>query len=285
MAPILRPGRTDDAQRCGEIIFDAFGSIAERHNFATDFPTVEFATKVASTLLGHPGFYSVVAESDGSLVGINFLDERGSITGVGPIAIDPSAQNSGVGRLLMQDVIARADQIGAPGIRLLQDAFHSRSFALYSSLGFKSRGTAAVFQGDAIGVSLPSHPVRPATVDDIEACQRLCRSIHGLERTGELRDALTLGTAMVVEHNGHITGYTTGLALQNYSIGESNAELKALIGAASGYGGAGILVPTENHDLIIWCLGNGLRVMKLMTLMTVGLYNHPQGAWMPSILY
>jgi hypothetical protein len=31
--------------------------------------------------------------------------------------------------------------------------------------------------------------------------------------------------------------------------------------------------------------GTGLRVVQLMTLMTIGLYTPPQGAYMPSILF
>jgi hypothetical protein len=34
-----------------------------------------------------------------------------------------------------------------------------------------------------------------------------------------------------------------------------------------------------------WCLEQGLRVMYLMTLMTIGLYTPPQGAYLPAVLY
>jgi hypothetical protein len=34
-----------------------------------------------------------------------------------------------------------------------------------------------------------------------------------------------------------------------------------------------------------WCLGRGLRVTQPLTLMTMGLYNEPAGAYLPSILY
>jgi hypothetical protein len=34
-----------------------------------------------------------------------------------------------------------------------------------------------------------------------------------------------------------------------------------------------------------WCLGHGLRMQYAMTLMTMGLYNEPAGAWLPSVLY
>jgi len=37
--------------------------------------------------------------------------------------------------------------------------------------------------------------------------------------------------------------------------------------------------------LFRWCLDNGLRVVEPMTLMSVGLYNEPVGAFLPSVLY
>jgi hypothetical protein len=37
--------------------------------------------------------------------------------------------------------------------------------------------------------------------------------------------------------------------------------------------------------LFRWCLDNGLRVVEPMTLMSVGLYNEPVGAFFPSVLY
>jgi len=58
-----------------------------------------------------------------------------------------------------------------------------------------------------------------------------------------------------------------------------------LIGAAASYPGPGFLVPTRNGELMRWCLAEGLRVAQPMTLMTIGLYNQPDGVWLPSVLY
>jgi hypothetical protein len=33
------------------------------------------------------------------------------------------------------------------------------------------------------------------------------------------------------------------------------------------------------------CLENGLQLVHQMTLMTIGLYNEPKGAYLPSVLY
>jgi predicted N-acetyltransferase YhbS len=97
MAIVLRPGTAADAPVCGNICYEAFKAIGTEHNFPPDFPSPEVASGLLSKLLAHPRFYSVVAEGEGHIVGSNFLDERSSIAGVGPITVDPTGQNRGVG--------------------------------------------------------------------------------------------------------------------------------------------------------------------------------------------
>jgi predicted N-acetyltransferase YhbS len=97
----LRPGRLEDTEEVGKIIFEAFAAIAQKHNFPPDFPSVDAGRKAAAYFLSHPGFYSVVAQDEDIVVGSNFLDERSTIAGVGPITIDPNYQNKGIGRRLM----------------------------------------------------------------------------------------------------------------------------------------------------------------------------------------
>ncbi|MGP3980694.1 GNAT family N-acetyltransferase [Streptomyces sp. KR80] len=282
---VLRPGTPADAADCGRIAYEAFTGIAGAHGFRSDMPSTEAAVGVMDTALDHPGFYSVVAELDGRIVGSNFLDERSAVTGVGPLTVDPAVQNQGIGRRLMLDVMERAAGRRAPGIRLLQSGYHSRSFALYVDLGFAFRETVACLQGPPIGRSVAGHAVREATDADLAACNDLCRRVHGADRGGEVADAVKQGTARVVEHDGRMTGYATDLAFWAHAVGETTEDIKALIGAASGFDGPGILVPASNSALLQWCLGNGLRVHELMSLMTIGLYNEPAGAYLPSILY
>jgi hypothetical protein len=59
----------------------------------------------------------------------------------------------------------------------------------------------------------------------------------------------------------------------------------ALIAAAPEFTGPGFLLPTRNYEVFAWCLANGLRLMQPMTLMTIGLYNDPAGAYLACILY
>jgi hypothetical protein len=119
----------------------------------------------------------------------------------------------------------------------------------------------------------------------LDACNALSRRVHGFDRAAELAHAVRQNTASVVERGGRITGYATSLAFFGHATAETNPDLQALIASVDSFGGPGILVPSRNSALLRWCLANGLRVVQPMTLMSVGLYNEPAGAWMPSILF
>jgi predicted N-acetyltransferase YhbS len=281
----LRQGTPADAEACGRICYEAFRAISERHGFPPDFPSPAFAAATLGQLLAHPGFHSIVAERDGRIVGSNFLDERATIAGLGPITVDPEGQNAGIGRRLMLAALARAGEKQFPGVRLLQAAYHNRSLSLYTTLGFDVREPVVILQGAPIQASVPGHTVRPAGERDLEACNRVCIGVHGHDRSGEVREAIREGTARVVEHDDRITGYTTGIAFFGHSIGETNEDLKALIAAAHEFAGAGFLLPARNAELYRFCLANRLRVVYVMTLMTLGLYHEPAGAYLPSVLY
>ena len=281
----IRQATAADAPECGRICHDAFAAIANFHRFPPDFPSIEVATGAVLGLIEHPGFFGILAEDNGRIVGSNFLDERSMIRGLGPITVDPDAQDRRIGRSLMDAMLERSTRQRAPGVRLLQSAYHNRSMSLYAKLGFDVREPFAVIQGKPLGLKVPGCTVRSATDADLEACDALCVRVHGHDRNGEVRDAVAQGTAMVVERHGRITGYATGVALFGHAIAETNDDLQALIGAAEEFGGPGFLVPICNTDLLRWCLAHDLRVVSMMNLMTIGLYQQPRGAFLASVLY
>ena len=253
--------------------------------FPQTFPRRQVAVAIFASRLAHPGYHVIVAELDGRIVGSNVLDERSTMVGVGPIMVDPTIQNRTIGRQLMQAALQRVAERRCPGVQLVQAAYHSRSLCLYSTLGFEVREPLVNLQGLPLALSIPGYAVRRATAGDLDACNALCRRIHGHDRSGELLEAITDGTAAVVEHGDHLTGYATVLGFSGHAVGESNAELQALIGAAAEFVGPGFLLPTRNGELFRWCLAHGLRVVQPMTLMSMGLYNEPRGVFLPSILY
>jgi GNAT superfamily N-acetyltransferase len=285
MTITLRRAEVAEARVLGDIAYRAFKAIADAHGFPPDLPSPEAGAGMAASLIGHPGVFDVVAEQDGRILGSNFLDERNPISGVGPITVDPTLQDDGAGRALMGAVMRRSEERGFAGIRLVQSGYHNRSLALYLKLGFEARAQLVCLQGPAIGRGILGCAVRSASPDDAAACNRLCLRVHGFARAGELADAIAQGTARVVERAGRVTGYATMVAFFGHAVGETNDDLKALVGGAPAFGGPGFLVPSTNGALVRWCMDHGARITQTMTLMSIGLYNPPDGAWLPSVTY
>lgn len=285
MPVTIRRATPADAPSAGQICFDAFSTISRAHNFPPDIPHPDHATGLLTMMFSTPGFYCVVAEDNNRILGSNCLDERSIIHGVGPITVDPATQNHGVGRLLMQSVLDRSATQRAAGVRLVQAAFHNRSLSLYTTLGFDVREPLACMQGRTSTRGIPGCTVRPATTADLPACNALSIAVHGFDRSTDLEQSIAHGSAIVTERDSRITAYATIIGFFGHATAETTPDLCALIAATDTLAGPGILVPTRNAALFRWCLANGLRVTQPMNLMSLGLYNNPAGAFLPSVLF
>jgi len=281
----LRPASAADAAECGRICYEAFRHIAAAHGFAPDFPTAEFAQAALGMMLEQSTVTGIVAERDGCIIGSGLFSDGGAIAGVGPISVDPSTQDDHIGRRIMERLLELCAERHFVGVRLVQAAYHSRSMALYAKLGFALREPLVCLQGAPLGLSLPGFDVRAAIDLDIEACDAVCFRIHGHTRHIELSEAIAQQTASVVERHGRITGYMTSLGFVGHAAAESTPDLQALIGAAPHIVGPGFLLPSRNAALFQWCLAHGLRVTQPLSLMTLGMYANPTGAYLPSVLY
>jgi GNAT superfamily N-acetyltransferase len=282
----LRPVSVADADACGRICFAAFDGIARKHGFPPDFPAPEAAVGLITLFASHSRFHGIVAEKDGRVVGSNFLDERSSVAGIGPITIDPAVQDAGIGRALMEAILERARTRSFVSVRLVQAAYHSRSFSLYTKLGFDVREPLSVVSsgGDSAEIG-GGRSVRVGTQADRDVCNALCTRVHGHDREGEVHDALEAGTLNIAERDGRITGYSTGLGYFGHTVGEAWQDVAAFIAASPAIEGPGLLVPSRESDLLRWLLARGARVIQPFTLMTIGPYTEPRGGWMPSILF
>jgi hypothetical protein len=199
--------------------------------------------------------------------------------------VNPSIQNQGLGRTLMKAVMDRAQEKKFAGIRLLQSAFHNRSLSLYTKLGFAVREPMSVMRAPVHKPAVAGYNVPACTEKDAPVASAICEAVHGHSRAGELRDGIQMGTAVLVKRDGRLTGYASGFGYFGHAVAATNAALKALLSADANYSGPGIIVPTRNADIFRWCLESGYKVLHPMTLMTIGLYNEPQGAYLPSVLY
>jgi GNAT superfamily N-acetyltransferase len=282
----LRAVEPSDVDACARIVFEAFGGIHDHHRFPRDFPVPEAATAMMQGWIPPSEIWGVVAEVDGGVVGCNFLDERDPIRGVGPITIDPKAQNAGLGRKLMEAVLERGKN--ARGIRLVQDGFHMRSLSLYTSLGFDVTASCIVMTGEPRGDAVDGVEVRPVTDGDLEQCEALYKKVHGFERTGSLRDAVHGPLSpFAALRDGRVTAYATAVNFwpMNHGVAETDEDMKALLlGAAAAGESMALLVPLRSA-LFRWCLEQGLRGVKPMNVMALGEYQEPRGSWFPSVLY
>jgi GNAT superfamily N-acetyltransferase len=262
--------------------------IAERHNFRPDFPSAEAAIQLAQAFFASPQVFGVVAESDGQIVGSNYLWEYDAIRAVGPITIDPSVQAKGTGRKLMEAVIERGK--GSAGIRLVQDSFNTASLSLYASLGFDVKEPLVMIEGEVKGDVPLDVEVRPIREEDFAACAELALKVHGFERVNELRNTPPFLTSFVAVRKGRVTAYASAphFWALNHAIAESEEDMRALLTGAGNLSDSqplSFLLPTRQTDLFRWCLKKGMRVIKPMTLMAMGEYKEPHGCYLPSVGY
>ena len=284
MTTTLRAARTGDIPACSRAMFEAFRHIAERHGFPPDFPNADVAGELLSWMLRAKGFDAFVAEEQERIVGSIFVSRRSQVGGISVLTVDPTAQDRGAGRRLMQQGMRHLLEQGHTRMQLVQASYHNRSLCLYAKLGFIASEMLSNMVGKPIRSELPECTVRQANGGDADACNMLCHRVHGFDRGEELSDAIAHGTAAVVERGGRITGYTTGVGFLGHGVGETNADLKALIASADAFSGPGILIPTGNAELFRWCLKNGLRVVQQMILMGTAPSNPPNGAYWPAVL-
>lgn len=279
-----RTAASEDAGRLGTIAFEAFYKVSTEHNFPPDFPSPAAGIGLVEMMIGREDVFSVVAEN-GEPLGSNFLWEADEIDGVGPVTVDPEVQNSTIGRELMKRVIRRSEENGKAGIRLVQAAYHNRSLALYTKLGFDVVEPLSAINGEPFEAKVGGRVVRPLETGDIEDANKLCIAAHGISRRNEIAGAAASGAGLIVENDGRLSGYATLLGFFGHAVAKSNDDLKALIGSGREIAGPGFLLPTRNGDVLRWCFENGLRIVMPLSLMSRGFYKTPQSPFMPSILY
>jgi GNAT superfamily N-acetyltransferase len=286
----IRSATEADAQACGRICYEGFRAVTDRHGYPPVFASIEVATRRLAAFLANPSVFGLVAELEGKrrIAGFNFLSERDPVRAIGPIAVDPSLHGYGIGRRLMQVALDRAR--GAPSVRLVQESYNIQSLSLYASLGFDAREVYAVVTGTPGPAALPPDwEVRPLREGDIPACEWLQQHVLGYSRINELRETLAAGAPWAALRDGRLRAYASVPTSwqANHAMAETDEDLQALLlGAArSRPEPLALLIPVRRAELFRWCLAQGLRAVRPMTLMSVGKYREPQGAYVPSVLY
>jgi hypothetical protein len=85
MEIVVRAMEPADADECTRIVYEAFAGLHDHHRFPRDFPTLEAASQLTGNFIAHPQIWGVVAETDGRIVGSNFLAARSGESGRLPL--------------------------------------------------------------------------------------------------------------------------------------------------------------------------------------------------------
>ena len=286
LAPIIRPVRIEDVQAAAAAAFAAHSALASRTGHPSEHPTPAFSSGLMNFKVKDPNATGFVAEHAGGLVGSVFLNRFPStpVAAIGPLTVDPAAEGCGAGRMLLEAALAAAHQARLDQVRLVQSPAHLRSLCLYIKLGFEAREPLVLMTSGASAAST-DRSVRVAVAEDIPLCERLCARVLGFARLDEIRLAVAQKAALVALSEGHITGYATGIGLRGHAVGETTADITALIAAAPVVTGPGFFAPVRNAQLMHWLLERGYRAVWPATLMSSGAYQEPAGAYLPSIAY
>jgi predicted N-acetyltransferase YhbS len=282
----LRRATGSDIDACARINYEAFKDISDRHQFPTDFPTLEYSAEFIRLSIESPLFFDIVAESEGTVVGCSFMDERNPIRGIGPVSVDRTFQGRGAGRAMMKALLERGQN--ARGLRLVHESFNMASLSLYASLGFEVKEPFVLLEGKFRSRPESGVEVRPMASEDVGECAALCKKLYGCDRTCDIELALDANAPFVACKDGRIVAYTCAISAINHSVGETEADMQALLLGATALSAAervSFHVPLRYASLFRWCLQEGLRAIKPMSVMSVGEYRQPQGCYFPSFVY
>jgi hypothetical protein len=93
----------------------------------------------------------------------------------------------------------------------------------------------------------------------------------------------------VAVRDGRVTAYASAPNFWpfGHAVAEGEEDMRALLAGAAAQTGEPLsfLLPTRQAGLFRWCLSRGLRVVKTMTLMSMGEYVEPRGSYLTSVLY
>jgi GNAT superfamily N-acetyltransferase len=124
---------------------------------------------------------------------------------VGLVVVEPSQQGKGIGRQLMNTVMADA------GARALQLLATQAGLKLYQQCGFRECGSIGQHQGvpAAIGaVALPPNTlVRPVSREDLASLCELDAAAFGSPRRWLIHAVFEVGRGIVAETGGRLAGF------------------------------------------------------------------------------
>ncbi len=193
--PVIRPMRESDLDAADRVHRIAFGTrfgLPDPSKFRGDAQIVRarWATEPEATL---------VAEIDGTIVGGACAMGWGSVFILGPVFVDPQQARRGLARLLVREMLVRADQSGSTLAGLFTFPESATHLRLYEGFGFVPQALTPILSKAPEPRTPRAHllfsQLAPAEQEDaLHGLRQLTGSIFpGLDLTREVRAVARLG--------------------------------------------------------------------------------------------
>lgn len=171
----------------------------------------------------------------------------------------------------------------------MQEAYNVHALGLYASLGFSVKEPLVRLSGRPRSRPRAGVEIRSLTERELPECEALYRQVHGITRTDDLRDGLRLFRTFACLRAGRIVAHTYAVfgGILAWGIAKTDDDMQALLHgvAAAIPDPLAFHLPTRQERLLRWCLDEGFRIEKPLTLMARGEYHEPRGCWFPSGFY
>lgn len=274
-----------DLEIAGALLFQAFERAARARGYTPPWSDEAQAyAQLERYREDEPG-HVVVAEEGGAMVGVGAVRVRGEVATLGPIA--SYLEGRGIGGVLVDELLRRADEVGALATRLYADAWNPAAYALYAGRGFAVVDVVAhVERMPAPGPALESaRGLEVRALDarrDLDELQRLDIKLTGHDR----RQDLAAMVRLVARRRGAIVGYlgvraAAGRTLLGPAVAVDPSDLFTLIthALAAGEGEVPGMVPgqplharlsTAAPVASMAAMGLGFRIRELGVMMSRG---------------
>ncbi|MFE7581676.1 GNAT family N-acetyltransferase [Streptomyces gardneri] len=203
------------------------------------------------------------------------------LAAIGMVLVAEAYARQGVGRRLMQHVLAEA------GDTPLTLHATPNGQPLYEQLGFIETSRSEMVRGRfSFTTPAPEVPVRPATAEDLQAILRLDREVFGLDRTHILTRLPAFADHLrVAEENGEITGFAAAWPnMDTHVVGpliaKDPATAQALIASLASATDRPLRtdIDVRHTTLLSWAKENGIDSIATNGVMVRSLPDLP-GDW------
>jgi predicted N-acetyltransferase YhbS len=216
---------SDDVDRVDDVHVAAFRHEGPRPAF--------FRRRLEHILATDPGGAFVAVGESGTVDGVAMATRRDGLWGLALLAVDPGAQEAGLGRALMHESLTYVEPGDARAILSSTDPRAQRTYARAGFLPRPAVRAAGVVRRDA----LPgSRRVRPGDEADLDFCDGVDRESRGFTRRDDLEFLIERGAALWVADGGYALGDADRLVTLAAFDSDTATRLLARVLANAGEG-------------------------------------------------